>query len=33
MKKFSQDLKVEAAMLGNDAGLIGAVYYNIVCEK
>lgn len=29
MKKFSQNLKVESAMLGNDAGLVGAVYYNI----
>jgi len=30
MKKFSQNLKIEAAMLGNDAGLVGAVYYNIM---
>ena len=29
MKKFSENLKVESAMLGNDAGLVGAVYYNI----
>ena len=33
MKKFSQNLKVEAAMLGNDAGLVGAVYYNICFNK
>ena len=29
MKKFSEGLRVEAAELGNNAGLVGAVYYNI----
>lgn len=29
MKKFSEKLKVEAAELGNNAGLVGAVYYNV----
>ena len=29
MKKFGENLKVEAAELGNNAGLVGAVYYNI----
>ncbi|MBQ6819756.1 MAG: ROK family protein [Clostridium sp.] len=29
MKKFGESLKIEAAELGNDAGLVGAVYYNI----
>lgn len=29
MKKFGETLKVEAASLGNDAGIIGAVYYNM----
>lgn len=29
MKKFGENLKVEAAELGNNAGLVGAVYYNL----
>lgn len=29
MEKFAVNLKVEAAKLGNDAGLVGAVYYRI----
>lgn len=33
MSKFGENIKVEAAMLGNDAGLIGAVYYNIQSTK
>jgi len=33
MKRFSENLKIEAAMLGNDAGLVGAVYYNIEACK
>ena len=33
MKKFGENLKVESAMLGNDAGLIGAVHYNIESVK
>ena len=27
MPNFSLDLKVESAKLGNDAGLVGALYY------
>ena len=33
MKRFSKNFKVESAMLGNDAGLVGAVYYNISCKE
>lgn len=29
MEKFGETLKLEAAELGNNAGLVGAVYYNI----
>lgn len=29
MNKFSENLKVEAASLGNNAGLVGAVHYNM----
>ncbi|CUN75880.1 ROK family protein [Clostridium disporicum] len=29
MKRFGENLRVEAAELGNNAGLVGAVYYNI----
>lgn len=29
MEKFSSNLKVESADLGNNAGIVGAVYYNI----
>lgn len=29
MKRFGENLKIEAAELGNNAGLVGAVYYNI----
>ena len=29
MKKFGESLRIEAAELGNNAGLVGAVYYNI----
>ena len=30
MSKFASDLKIESAKLGNNAGLVGAVYYNIL---
>lgn len=30
MKKFGENLKVEAAALGNNAGIVGAVYYNML---
>jgi len=30
MKKFSTNLKIESAKLGNNAGIVGAVYYNII---
>ena len=30
MSKFAVDLKIESAQLGNNAGLVGAVYYNIL---
>lgn len=33
MDKFKEGLKIEAAILGNDAGIIGAVYYNIKSTK
>ena len=29
MSKFASDLKIESAELGNNAGLVGGVYYNI----
>ena len=29
MKKFGENLKIEGAELENQAGLVGAVYYNI----
>ena len=29
MKRFGENLRLEAAELGNNAGLVGAVYYNI----
>lgn len=29
MEKFAENLKVKAADLGNNAGLVGAIYYNI----
>ncbi len=29
MKKFGENLKIESAELGNNAGVVGAVYYNI----